>query len=102
MVYSGHIRQGMIVLDQPVLLPEGSECAWRLEGAYRPASPSIQDETPGQRLLKYAGKAVGLPPDSARNHDHYHRTAGLLRWTGDPEDLRRIAEDDEFGVMEAR
>jgi predicted DNA-binding antitoxin AbrB/MazE fold protein len=30
------------------------------------------------------------------------RTAGLLRWTGDPEDLRRIAEDDEFGIMEAR
>ena len=27
--------------------------------------------------------------------------AGLLRWTGDPEDLRRIAEDDEFGVLEA-
>ena len=26
------------------------------------------------------------------------RTAGILRWTGDPEDLRRIAEDDEFGI----
>lgn len=30
------------------------------------------------------------------------QTAGLLRWTGDPEDLRRIAEDDEFGILEAR
>ena len=26
------------------------------------------------------------------------RTAGLLEWTGDPEVLRRIAEDDEFGI----
>jgi len=30
------------------------------------------------------------------------RTAGLLQWTGDPEVLRRIAEDDEFGIHEAR
>ena len=29
------------------------------------------------------------------------RTAGLLRWTGDPELLRRIAEDDEFGILES-
>jgi predicted DNA-binding antitoxin AbrB/MazE fold protein len=30
------------------------------------------------------------------------RTAGMLQWTGDPEVLRRIAEDDEFGIREAR
>jgi predicted DNA-binding antitoxin AbrB/MazE fold protein len=29
------------------------------------------------------------------------RTAGLLRWTGDPEVLRRVAEDDEFGILES-
>jgi predicted DNA-binding antitoxin AbrB/MazE fold protein len=29
------------------------------------------------------------------------RTAGMLQWTGDPELLRRIAEDDEFGVLES-
>jgi len=28
-------------------------------------------------------------------------TAGMLRWTGDPEVLRRIAEDDEFGILES-
>jgi hypothetical protein len=27
------------------------------------------------------------------------RTAGMLRWTGDPEVLRRIVEDDEFGIL---
>ena len=29
------------------------------------------------------------------------RTAGMLRWTGDPELLRRVAEGDEFGILEA-
>jgi predicted DNA-binding antitoxin AbrB/MazE fold protein len=27
------------------------------------------------------------------------RTAGMLPWTGDPEILRRIAEDDEFSIL---
>ncbi len=26
---------------------------------------------------------------------------GLLRWTGDAETLRRVAEDDEFGILES-
>jgi len=30
------------------------------------------------------------------------RTAGMLKWIGDPEILQRLAEDDEFGIMEAR
>ena len=29
------------------------------------------------------------------------RTAGLLQWTGDPQLLRQIAEDDEFGLLES-
>jgi predicted DNA-binding antitoxin AbrB/MazE fold protein len=29
------------------------------------------------------------------------RSYGLLRWTGDPEILRRIARDDEFGILES-
>jgi predicted DNA-binding antitoxin AbrB/MazE fold protein len=28
-------------------------------------------------------------------------SAGMLRWHGDWETLRRIAEDDEFGIMES-
>lgn len=30
------------------------------------------------------------------------RTAGVLRWNGEAEDLRRIAEDDEFGILGTR
>jgi predicted DNA-binding antitoxin AbrB/MazE fold protein len=29
------------------------------------------------------------------------RTAGMIPWTGDPEVLRRVAEDDEYGIMES-
>jgi predicted DNA-binding antitoxin AbrB/MazE fold protein len=29
------------------------------------------------------------------------RTAGMLPWTGDPEVLRRIATDPEFGILES-
>jgi predicted DNA-binding antitoxin AbrB/MazE fold protein len=28
-------------------------------------------------------------------------SAGLLRWRGDWETLRRLAEDDEFGIQES-
>jgi predicted DNA-binding antitoxin AbrB/MazE fold protein len=30
------------------------------------------------------------------------RTAGMLQWTGDPDVLRRLAEDDEFSVLESQ
>jgi predicted DNA-binding antitoxin AbrB/MazE fold protein len=29
------------------------------------------------------------------------RTAGMLKWNGDLEILRKIAEDDEFGILES-
>jgi predicted DNA-binding antitoxin AbrB/MazE fold protein len=30
------------------------------------------------------------------------RTAGMLKWPGDFEDLRRIVEEDEFSIRESR
>lgn len=32
---------------------------------------------------------------------HVDATYGLIGWTGDPEVLRRIAQDDEFGILES-
>ena len=72
MVYRGHVEKGVVVLDDQVMLPEG------LAVIIEP-SPSGQEEsarhergeTLGQKLLKHAGKATGLPLDSAENHDHY-------------------------------
>ncbi len=72
MVYSGHVKNGVVVFDQPVALPDGLEVS--IEVAEKASATPANEEqipTPGQTLLKYAGKAVGLPEDSARNHDHY-------------------------------
>jgi predicted DNA-binding antitoxin AbrB/MazE fold protein len=38
---------------------------------------------------------VQIKPSVARE------SAGMLRWRGDWETLRRIAEDDEFGILES-
>jgi uncharacterized lipoprotein YbaY len=72
MVYEGQVKNGVVVLDDLVALPEGAKV--RVELAERRLEPSPMDEqakTLGEKLMKFAGKAVGLPPDAARNHDHY-------------------------------
>lgn len=64
MVYVGHVKGGVVVFDQPCP-PEGA--AVRVEVvAGAPATPSIW-----QKLRKYSGAVKGLPPDMAKNHDHY-------------------------------
>jgi hypothetical protein len=69
MVYRGHVKNGVVVLDETVNLPEGAEVNVELPGD---AEPIVDEhgQTLGQKLLKHAGKAVGLPADAARNHDH--------------------------------
>jgi hypothetical protein len=72
MTYRGHVRKGVVVLDDPAVLPEELEV--RIEPLESPVGEVLLDEngqTLGQKLLKHAGKAVGLPPDLAVNHDHY-------------------------------
>jgi predicted DNA-binding antitoxin AbrB/MazE fold protein len=38
---------------------------------------------------------VRVKPSAARE------SAGMLRWRGDWETLRRLAEEDEFGILES-
>ena len=53
-----------------------------------------------------------IQPLPLKEHDRVHITvqvkqsvaresAGMLRWRGDWETLRQIAEDDEFGILES-
>ena len=72
MVYRGHVKNGVVVLDPTVELPEGVEV--RVEIAASESEGPLLDEhgrTLGQKLMKYAGRAVALPEDAALNHDHY-------------------------------
>jgi hypothetical protein len=72
MVYRGHVKGGVVVLESPDVLPEGTEV--RVEALVAEGDRPLLDEngqTLGEKLMKYAGKAVGLPEDAALNHDHY-------------------------------
>ena len=65
MSFEGHIQNGVVVFDEPVTVAEGT--AVRVEVI----APRQDDEDLAAMMLKYAGKAVGLPADAARNYDHY-------------------------------
>ena len=64
MTYRGHVENGVIVLDDPVVLPEGTGV--RVELAEPEQRPTL-----AERLKDVIGIAKGLPPDLAENHDHY-------------------------------
>jgi hypothetical protein len=70
MTYHGHIKNGAVVLDDPVNLPEGAEVRVDLVPEVQPQN---EDEGPTlyERLKDVIGQAKGLPPDAALNHDHY-------------------------------
>ena len=64
MTYRGRIRNGSVVLDEPVQLPEGAEVSVDLTPVQRPA--------PLAELFNgLIGKATGLPDDGSVQHDHY-------------------------------
>ena len=58
----GKVANGVVILEEPEALPEGTIVR---------VTPIDPESTLGQRLLKFAGTIEGLPPDMARNHDHY-------------------------------
>ena len=70
MVYHAHVRNGVILLDDPVTLPEGASVSVQVlepeETESDVPSPSLLD-----RLKAVVGTADGLPPDAASNVDHY-------------------------------
>ena len=65
MNYTGKVIDGVVVLDNGNPLPEG------IHVRVLPVELESKKETLGQRLLKFAGTAKGLPPDMAEQHDHY-------------------------------
>lgn len=76
MTYRGHIKNGMVVLDGEVTLPEG--CEVRVDVLATPASDTTHEaesdeggKNGRQRLVRYAGIAKDMPADAARNLDHY-------------------------------
>jgi hypothetical protein len=64
MTYKGHIKNGSVVLSEPVDLPDGAEVTVDLTPVKAPV--------PLAELLKdVIGKATGLPPDASSQKRHY-------------------------------
>ena len=64
--YTGEVRNGMVVFDEGTPpLPEGTRVNIEADELEKDLD-DLRD-----LLLEFAGKAVGLPPDMAEQHDHY-------------------------------
>jgi hypothetical protein len=72
MTYRGRVKNGAVVLDSKLQLPEGAEVIVELV-----AAPVESDKKEGrgpslaERLSNVIGKAKGLPPDASINMDHH-------------------------------
>ncbi len=69
MTLQGTVRNGVIVLDPPRQLAEGTS----VEVVVQESSAEAGEAKPtlAERLLKHAGTVTGLPADMAEQHDHY-------------------------------
>ena len=63
----GTVQNGVIVVDSPESLPEGT----KVKIVVQTPSEPLREPTLAERLLKHAGTVTDLPSDMARNHDHY-------------------------------
>jgi hypothetical protein len=71
MTYRGHVRNGVVLLDDNVRLPDDSEVRVELVQAGGDTPEDETGPTLFEQLRPLAGAAKGLPPDLAQNHDHY-------------------------------
>lgn len=64
-------------------------------GVLKPVTPLPLRENERVRV------SIHTAADVQNALDAVQRSCGLIRWTGDWETLRSIAEDDEFGILES-
>jgi hypothetical protein len=65
----GRVVNGIVVLDQPGMLEEGTEV--RVRPVHKASEGAGNDSSLSDMLLSFAGSVEGLPEDMALNHDHY-------------------------------
>lgn len=69
MSYQGKVRNGVVEFDQGPVPPEGTVV--RVEPVAAGAHAPNKEKTLADAMLELAGTIEDLPPDFARNHDHY-------------------------------
>lgn len=72
MTVRGHVKDGVVVLDEPGTIPDGVAVSVRpLKRRRRSASGRALAPTVYERYKGFIGMAEGLPSDLSVNHDHY-------------------------------
>lgn len=71
MTFRGLVKNGVVVLEEKAKLAEGTRVRVQTMKKAAGRKKAGSSQTLGQRLMKFAGSAKGLPKDMARNHDHY-------------------------------
>ena len=67
MTCKGRVKNGVVVLEEGVSLPEDAEVNIEVVGQDKPGPPPSWAEV----FKDVIGSVDDLPPDMARNHDHY-------------------------------
>ena len=67
----GRVHNGVVVLEAKGALCEGTEVAIEPLAPTNKKGKAAKRPTVSRALASLAGKAKGLPPDAARNVDHY-------------------------------
>jgi len=70
MIFRGHVRKGMIVLDEDIPLQEGAEVWVEMPSIAASVTP-VTTSLPGAALMRFAGAVSGWPADASRNLKHY-------------------------------
>ena len=63
MTIRGHVENGVVILDEPAEIPNGSEVRVEVLGQRR--------KSLAERFQNVIGAAADLPADMAAQHDHY-------------------------------
>jgi len=64
MIFRGRVQNGVVVFDEKLQLPDGTEV--QVEPL-----PAPQPGTLAEQFADIIGKVLDLPPDMAEQHDHY-------------------------------
>jgi len=60
------VKNGVVVVEDPTVLPEGAEVIVEMTVQAQAVSGDVSAV-----LMRHAGKGINLPPDLAERHDHY-------------------------------
>lgn len=71
MTVSGHVQNGVVVLDSPTNLPDGTSVRVKIPETEVTSAVEVQRKTLYERFESFIGTAPELPPDASVNHDHY-------------------------------